>query len=102
MINKNKTRLNNPEYAKSAERMQKLQEIIVEGEDAKTLLVFASKFLEIVERETLDALKTKTCNYEETVAYYKAAVRFVDMLKYAAELGDKKAQAYMELMRDTK
>lgn len=101
MTRKPATRINDPEYFKSRERLQKLEELIIEGEEAKTLLKFADKLEAQIERETLDALKKNNTDHEETAAFYKVAVRFIEMLRYAADTGDKKAKAFMDIIRNT-
>lgn len=86
-------------YAQSKERMELLNNMIVEGEEAKLVIKYAEKFLDVVERETLDSLARQNGNHEEAANFYRAAVRFVDMLRAAVSLGEKKAEALDKLKK---
>lgn len=92
-------RLTGSDYARSRERLEKLQQIVVEGEDAKVVLTYAERFLEIVKEETLDNLK-KDVDQTETIALYKAANKFVDMIKSTIAIGEQKSKIRESLLQD--
>lgn len=79
--------------------MEILQNIIIDGEDAKVVLKYADKFLAEIERETLETLKKPNANHKEAADYYRIAVRFTDMLKAAISLGEQKSATFESLKK---
>lgn len=95
-------RILNSGYAQSAERMAKLYDIVVDGEEAKVVLKYADRFLAEIERETLEALKKPNANHKEAADYYRIAVRFADMLRAAIALGEQKSETFEALKKVSK
>lgn len=84
-------------YAQNQERMEKLREIIVDGEDAEAVLKYAERFLAEIERETLETLKKPNADHKEAADYYRVACRFVDMLQSAVAMGKRKIETFETL-----
>jgi len=95
----NRTRIRNTEYASSRQRLDALQQIVIDGNEAESVIKYADRLVEEIGKITLESMLVNDANLVECQMFYKVAVRFAQLVKSAASQGKQK-EAVLESLRE--
>lgn len=95
------TSIRNPDFYKKQENLDYLREIAIEGEDAEAVLKYAARYLDQVEKHTLEILETgNEETIQKAVTDYRVVKKFCAILESAAVRGRRKQDKLSEIARN--
>lgn len=83
------------------DRIEYLKEVVEDGEKAAAVLEFASRYREDINKETLEVLQKETDSnkVQDAISYYRAVVRFCEMLESTVSFGERKEKTLVKELK---
>ena len=80
------------------DRIEYLKDVVSDGEKAAAVLEFAQRYREDINKETLEILKNETdgVKVQDAISYYRAVVRFCEMLEQTVAFGERKEKTLIK------
>lgn len=96
---KERLHISNAEYASSRTRLDVLQKIVIDGNNAEAIIKFADRFVDEIGKDTLEAIANNRGNLAEQEMTYRVAVKFASMIKGIASQGKQKEATLQSLQK---